>query len=873
MLCSGNKREADKASAEKHRLTKERKARSQSAHSKRSTTFNEVKWSISPENQPNPDTDSNLNSQQTWWEQAITRKEIIKTLQDFCVDDLNDASDGKLENLYHMTKTAGEQPPPAQQREAGVYMDIDPPEELKLTPSQRRNHRRRRSKSKQKSPTPPSAPVPSSAGANALTSSTPAQTPALALAPALAPASALNQAPVPSPTRASASAPAQAPIALTDPDSLDPDGTATQPTSDNENGPPPIKLSRKRKLPVTALSPPASNANSEAKSENALPPRETVTLRLSYPNKPQSQPSHPAPKPHPPTSQSHPSTSQSSPPASQPRCPSQPSKVTEVVPKTDSNILAERVPHPRPATYSQTRSHISSSLYPLDPKKALLDYALWRDSVRTRPPLNLPAGAGPSHAPNRLVAPTPNHHLSDALKRKADLAAKRDAARATFHETANPSNPAQDAQCNMIHDKDDEEAEDQGDGDEEDENKDEDTRHGEQILMKSGRTQKPVTNDLKGRLRAAATVAKLLLYLYAVVFGPYLERKTYLLWLEIVYKIAWYYVYPKLPFKKPLQIVYTIMVNNLATLKCNAKLVGQAILKPVFGLLRPAMTRFDIDHNLNILREIYPLWFHCTDPWGCRGHFEGLIIPRAITAILFYGKSLVGVLFHKYLEPIPTITLAYILTVIEFCLSEWMVPGSKGIHTLCRLGQAGWGRMQNMWLSQMENIHRFQANTEGRLDRLCADWFKYALVYSGASVTDDDTNSLQNLLDATEFRPATPEPGSLPPESPHDASLNPSNSEAGPSSHRTRHSYKPAGDHEVAMSWQQAEYEAASAEANEEVGEAEYVKASQGGPMDLDSQPQQLRESSYEFPDPMTTPPQVDEEGRYTSASKGKGRN
>ncbi|KAG8788985.1 hypothetical protein FRC12_014012 [Ceratobasidium sp. 428] len=814
---------------------------------------------LSPESQPNPDTNPNADTnpnpdtQYTSWERGITRKEIIKTLQTFCIDDLNEVPDGELKELYvdfwqdqhvreftakWVIETVGKQPPIAQQPEAQADMDVDPPEERKLTPSQRRNRRCRRSKSKQNSPTPSSAPVPSSAGANHLTPSMPAEAPALAAAPAAALA----------PTLASAQAQAQAPVASTHPDSagLDADGTATQPTSDDKNGPPPIKPLRKRKLPVTALSPPASNANSEAESENALPPREAVTLRLSYPDKPRpicgtsnlrwstSQPRPPASQsqlptsqPCPPRSRPRPPTSQSSAPASQPSQPRQPSEVTEEVPETDPKILAERVPRARPATYSGTRSHIGSRLYPLDPKQAPIDYASWRESVCARPPLNLSAGAGPSNSSIQPVAPTPNHAQSDQSKRKADLAAKGDAAKVTFHKMANPSDPVTDAQRDMIrnghrrlkamastvvgreerkkkrlpararaggssrhtginawahrgddnndddNDK-DKEAEDQGDDNNDDENEDENTRHEERILAKSGRSQKPVTNDLKGRVRAAATVAKLLLYLYAVVFGPYLKRETYLLWSELVYKIAWYYVYPKLPFEKPLQIVYILMVNNLASLKCNAKVAGRAILEPVFGLLRPAMTRADINRNLNILQYIYPLRFHCTDARPRTGHFEGLIIPRAIAAILFYGKSLVSVLFHEYLNPIPVITLTCILTVIEFCLSEWMVLGSEGIHTPRKLSQVGQNRMQNMWLSQMENIRRFQANTRGRLNRLSADWFKYAIVYSGASITNDDTTDLQNLFNTTEFRPATPEPDSPPPESHHyGSSLNP----------------------------------------------------------------------------------------------------
>ncbi|KAG8707423.1 hypothetical protein FRC09_001831 [Ceratobasidium sp. 395] len=626
-----------------------------------------------------------------------------------------------------------------------------------------------------------------------------------------------------------AQAQAQAPVASTHPNpaghSAGPDtGTATQPTLlDDKNAPPPIKPLRKHKLPITALSLPASNANFEAKSENALPPRETMTLWLSYPNKPRpihsasnlcrstSQPCLPVSQPHPPTSQpslptsqqcpptsqQRPPTSQSSPPASQPVHTSQPSEVTEEVPETDPKILAERVPRYWPATYSGTCLHIGS-LYPLDPKKTPLDYASWRQSVHARPPLNLPSPSNPSSQP---VAPTLNLPQSDQTKRKVTLATKQDAAKAMLNETINPSDPVTDVQCNMICDG--------------------------HCCLKAMASTIVGCKERKKKLLPACSCAS----------GS--SRHTGI--------DSWAHrgddnnndeeaedqgidnndENEDKNTKHQERIL--LMVNNLASLRCNAKIVGRALLKPVFGLLRPAMTRANIDHNLDILQHIYLLQFHCTDPQARTGHYEGLIIPHAIAAILFYGESSVVV---------------SIKAGINFCLSEWMVPGSKGIRMAQKLSQVSQGGMQNMWLSHMENIRWFQAGTGACLNRLSTDWFKYAL--SSLNPRKRHCNPPSN-------------------------SQSQANSKARPSSHRTCLGNEPTGDHKVAMSWQRAEYEAVGVEMDGEAGEAEYVPASQGGPLDLDSQPQAQCTPSYEFSGPTPTPPQVDDEGQYTLASKGKG--
>ncbi|KAG8780465.1 hypothetical protein FRC12_022988 [Ceratobasidium sp. 428] len=377
-------------------------------------------------------------------------------------------------------------------------------------------------------------------------------------------------------------------------------------------------------------------------------------------------------------------------------------------------------------------------------------------------------------------------------------------------------------------------------------------------------------SDLKGRARHAGMLAKILMFIYVIVYGPYCERETYLMWAQLVYEIAWYYVYPKLRFEKPPKIMWAIMVNNISTMKCNFKLAIRAILEPVFGLLRPAMTRADIDHNLDILRYIYPLRFHCTDPWARRGHFLGIIIPRALSAGLFFGDSTPGVLFHDYLDPIPDVTLAFVLTNIQFCLSEWMTPTAQGIHTPRKLSEVGQKGMRSMFLSHMENICLYRTKANSRLDRLGIDWFKYAIVYSGASIDDDDDDNLQNIFDVNEFQESTPEPEIPRPEpgpshrrSQHCAPRpDRADSGAGPSVERARHdNLATAHDHQIAMSWQRAEYE----DAGEDI------------PMDLDYE----KGSDYEFPDPPPpsspppppeAPPELDGDCRYTSASKGKHR-
>ncbi|KAG8685654.1 hypothetical protein FRC09_014612 [Ceratobasidium sp. 395] len=145
------------------------------------------------------------------------------------------------------------------------------------------------------------------------------------------------------------------------------------------------------------------------------------------------------------------------------------------------------------------------------------------------------------------------------------------------------------------------------------------------------------------------------------------------------------------------------MVNNLATLKCNCKLAICNACREFFKLYKPALTRGQIGNNRDIMQDIYPLWFHCDHPRNCTGHYQAEILAMAIAMALFYGENSPSVLFHEFFNPIPIPTLAFILTMIEFCLSEW----TTGNHVPRDLKSVGKDGLLNMYLSHMENLRLY----------------------------------------------------------------------------------------------------------------------------------------------------------------------
>ncbi|KAG8780466.1 hypothetical protein FRC12_022989 [Ceratobasidium sp. 428] len=442
-----NKREADKVTAAKSRATRERNARSRSAHSEPRNAIEPDSIPIDQDGQPGPsaaETDPDtqpLGSQSQWVDRIITRDEIIHDLQPW-YPNLN-LSTMSIEELQRLVFRFAEEFKAMKAASAKTGVDPEPPqapqpdededdlaeqaEQMLLDqPSQGEpgDYMVQGSSSSSAQPAvrpdwswaPPSAPPTEPSARPRPRPRAKPQTPG----PAQSPASArVNSTPaaVPTPAPASAPAPAPAPDSAEAPEaskrSESPD-TATQlETDDDDLAPPPIKRSRTRQLPAAAASPPESKASSEVESNHV--PTPPLPLQLRYP------------------------------PSQPPESPRQPPPVTEVVPETESDVINERIPHPRPATYTGARSHVRSG-NPLNPKSNSQCVTSWRDGVHAHPPLNL--SSGPKLA-RRLAVPDCEHE-SERTQRKATLAAEREAAKSTLHEMIVPADPVQDARDDMI---------------------------------------------------------------------------------------------------------------------------------------------------------------------------------------------------------------------------------------------------------------------------------------------------------------------------------------------------------------------------------------------------------------------------------------
>ncbi|QRV96408.1 Formin-like protein 20 [Ceratobasidium sp. AG-Ba] len=705
--------------------------------------------------------------------------------------------------------------------------------------------------------------------------------------------------------------------------------TQTEPSDDENDGEAaPIRRSRTSLLPDNAHTP-ASEADpdSATQSESEATPTSPELLQLRSPRKTLR-----TPMPHPLNHES--------------------SVGTEVVPETDAEILAERLPrYTNARTYDNSRSHASNYSRP-GPYYFGTELS-WRDPLRAHDSnvshasihassshSRRPRSSSPEHAPaqnkrqrsnhknqhgasssparrrpkrhSRLQDPNPSGRKEDAMDRldqtinprhpeadarhdmvanakdrlkgmTATVMGRRDRPRESGHRHTSRRHAANmrsnsDVATRRPSDEDDNGDEDGHGTDHDEVGAEEDDHELEESTMAvsiccqmvrtlmpiqgTGRKPKPRTNHLKGRARHVIIIAKLLLWIYILVFGPFLARETYLLWAPLVYEIAWYHVFPKLPYTVPPNIAFPIMVDNLASLKCNAKLACRPIVEFIFKLRNPPLNYEDLDWNLNIMRWIYPLRFHCTDPRRRRGHYQSIIIPRVLSAILFSGENSVGILFHEFFDPLPIPLIAFILSIIQFCLSEW----TTGRYKPRDLKLTGPDGLLRMYGNHVQNLKNYQRVAGPEFDNLRQEWVNYAVTYSGASLDNTDPE-LDNLFDLDEFRNSIAEASHQHTFHGRKRQRSSSADDEAESSRGPRRHVEPQFDEEVAHALYEADIEAEQEDSHA---------------MDLDIRHSPATELSYEFPDPppqvsqstmdMDTAPEVNEEGRYTTRAKGKGR-
>ncbi|CAE6461738.1 unnamed protein product [Rhizoctonia solani] len=123
--------------------------------------------------------------------------------------------------------------------------------------------------------------------------------------------------------------------------------------------------------------------------------------------------------------------------------------------------------------------------------------------------------------------------------------------------------------------------------------------------------QKPLARDFSGLTRQVLVMAKVHLFAYSLVQGIYQTRATFFQWASAVHHATWQMELPDRPYESPLETIFEIMVNNIATLRGKIKERLREFVASVCGFEQSVTDRDIIQQNLDTFNKIHPNTFHC----------------------------------------------------------------------------------------------------------------------------------------------------------------------------------------------------------------------------------------------------------------------
>ncbi|KAG9085386.1 hypothetical protein FS749_004458 [Ceratobasidium sp. UAMH 11750] len=264
------------------------------------------------------------------------------------------------------------------------------------------------------------------------------------------------------------------------------------------------------------------------------------------------------------------------------------------------------------------------------------------------------------------------------------------------------------------------------------------------------RKKKPLARDVSGVERQVLVMAKIHLYVYALVEGIYQTRATFLRWAAAVYHATWMMELPDVPFVKPPQEYLEIMVNNLATARGKAKELMRPFTESVHNFVHRLLDQQMIQDNLNRFNLLYPNNFHCSTYCPRKGHYESPELAHAIAVTFFQGPSSVGMMYPDYFRDMPLTAVAFVLAMWQFCIEEW----SNGWH---QNGDLGMAAMREKYEAQLAGLKELRSIAPRRMLKLQKKWRVYVEQYSGVSFEDPETQEVAGSR-PSEMRPDTPDP-------------------------------------------------------------------------------------------------------------------
>ncbi|CAE6533200.1 unnamed protein product [Rhizoctonia solani] len=278
------------------------------------------------------------------------------------------------------------------------------------------------------------------------------------------------------------------------------------------------------------------------------------------------------------------------------------------------------------------------------------------------------------------------------------------------------------------------------------------------VLVDKPGYQKPTVHDLPGYERAIWKDVLEVTWAFSMGEGNFQTRGVYASWTSACFVKVLEFKLPSLdPVKTTMSDdMMTVVLNNLCNQRYNDLLRLRDPVRSYFRLKNPS-TNDECQATKNRVKEIYPDYFHYKDIDNLVDPYEGEILFMALESLFYYGPGAIGskypALFQRSNdakdERKHLAVLAYLATMIQFCLEEW----SEGFFEKGTLDAT---TQHSVWLCHFDGLKNVSLIAPGRLVETYNEWIQNAYNASQAKAKFSKKRYVQNVVRPQDVRPDTP---------------------------------------------------------------------------------------------------------------------
>lgn len=289
--------------------------------------------------------------------------------------------------------------------------------------------------------------------------------------------------------------------------------------------------------------------------------------------------------------------------------------------------------------------------------------------------------------------------------------------------------------------------------------------------------QLPTVSDLHGIERAIWKVVCWIVWAFGAGQGNIQTRTIYSSWVDTAYYNAFMALYPHLAFRPMSETFRTVILNSLSNLRYQDLLRLRESVKDHFKLKNPSNEE-ERQANEKIVQDRYPNTFHCRNIKDNIDPYEGSIMPRALADTFFYAPTAVGAMYpglfeksddHKHEQRHLNI-LAYLATMVQFCLEEW----KQGYF---KQGKLNANRLLSIYICHFDGLKNVVSRARVRLADSYKEWFADALAASQAEAVFKKKSYIQPVTRPEDVRPDSPRHSPTPDNTPQVAPAAPDQSD------------------------------------------------------------------------------------------------